>query len=162
MSFIISLIAAVAENRAIGKDNKMLWYIPEDLQYFRLKTSGHPVIMGRKTFESIGQALPGRKNIIVTRDINYQAPDCLIVHSLEEGLEAAQKLPGSEEIFIGGGGQIYAQALPLAHKLYLTIVKGNFEADTFFPDYSAFKKVISQSPPQTSGIHSFTYLELER
>ena len=128
----ISLIAAVAENRAIGKDNQMLWHIPEDLEYFRRTTKGHPVIMGRNTFESIGQALPGRTNIIITRDKSYQAKDCLVVNSLEKALKQANKSSGGDkEIFIGGGGQIYKQTLPMADRLYLTIVKGNFEANTF-------------------------------
>jgi len=159
----ISLIAAVAEYRAIGKDNQMLWHIPEDLEYFRKTTKGYPVIMGRKTFESIGQALPGRTNIIITRDKSYKAKDCLIVNSLEKALKQANKSPGGDkEIFIGGGGQIYKQTLPIADRLYLTIVKGNFEADTFFPNYSEFKKVISKSKPKKSGKYLYSFLVLEK
>ena len=159
----ISLIAAVAENRAIGKNNQMLWYVPEDLEYFRKTTKGYPVIMGRKTFESIEQALAGRTNIIITRDKNYQAKDCLVVNSLEKALKQANKSPGGDkEIFIGGGGQIYQQTLSKADRLYLTIVKGNFEADTFFPDYSEFKKVISKSKPQKSGKYTYIFSVLEK
>jgi len=159
----ISLIAAVAENRAIGKDNQMLWHIPEDLEYFRKITKGHSVMMGRKTFESIGQALSGRTNIIITRDECYQVKDCLVVNSLEKALKQANKSPGGDkEIFIGGGGEIYKQSLPIADRLYLTIVKGNFEADTFFPDYSEFKKVISKTKPQISGKYLYTFLVLEK
>jgi len=159
----ISLIAAVAENRAIGKDNQMLWHIPEDLEYFRKTTKAHPVVMGRRTFESIGQALPGRTNIIITRDKCYKAKDCLVVNSLEKAIKQAKKSPGGDkEIFIGGGGQIYKQTLPMADRLYLTIVKGNFGADIFFPDYSEFKKVISKSKPQISGKYLYTFLILEK
>lgn len=158
----ISLIAAIAENRAIGKNNQMLWYIPEDLKYFKNITKGHPVIMGRKTFESIGQSLPGRTNIIITRDKNYKAKGCIVVNSLKKALKEAKVSPGSKEIFIGGGGQVYNQTLPLADRLYLTIVKGRFEADTFFPDYSEFKKVISKSKFQKSGKHTYIFSVLEK
>jgi len=155
---IISIIAAIGEHRELGKDNKLLWHIPEDFKRFKKITSGHPVIIGRKTFESIGKPLPQRTNIIITHDENFQVEGCLIVHSLEEAIELA-KTKDSKEIFIIGGGQIYKQAISIANKLYLTIVKGNFEADTFFPDYSRFKKIVSRKEARYHQ-YQYTFLEL--
>src|SRR3972149_11700623 len=114
---MISIIVAIGKNRAIGKNNQLLWDIPEDMAHFKKITSGHTVIMGEKTFLSIGHPLPNRKNIVVTLDKNFQAEGCEARFSLEEVLREAKKSP--EEIFIIGGGQIYAQALPHADKLYL-------------------------------------------
>jgi len=119
--------------------------------------------MGRNTFESLGKPLSGRINIIVTRDKNYQADGCIISHSLEEAIDIAKssfaKATKDKEIFIIGGGQIYEQGIKFADKLYLTIVKGNFEADTFFPDYSRFKKVIFRQEGHSHQYH-YTFLEL--
>lgn len=157
---IISLIAVVAENRAIGLNNKLLWDIPEDMEHFRETTRGHPVIMGQKTFESIGRPLPKRVNIVLTQDKNYQPEGCIPVYSIEQAIEEAKK-HDQEEIFFIGGGMVYKQALPLADKLYLTIVKGNFEADTFFPDYAEFKKVVSRRESHDKN-YRYTFLELER
>ncbi len=157
----ISIIVAIGKNREIGKDNKLLWHIPEDLERFKRITLGHPIIMGRRTFESIGRILPNRTNIIVTRDENYQKEGSIVCHSLEEAIEIAKKSPGSEEIFIIGGGQIFEQAIKLADKLYLTLIEQSFEADTYFPDYSVFKKVIKKEKGQASG-YRYTYLELEK
>lgn len=138
---IISIIAAIGENRELGKNNKLLWHIPEDFKRFKEITSNHPVIMGRKTYESIGKPLPNRVNIIVTRDKNFHAENCFAVYSLEAAIDLA-KTKDEKEIFIIGGGQIYNQAINIADKLYLTIVKEKFGADTFFPDYSGFKEVV--------------------
>lgn len=163
----ISIIAAIGENRELGKDNKLLWHIPEDLKRFKELTLNHPVIMGRKTCESIGRALPRRVNIVVTRDKNYQMEGCLMVHSLEEAIELASDKPatayamaGKKEIFIIGGGQIYQQAISIADKLYLTVIKGKYEADTFFPDYSRFKTIISQKTFEDNS-YNCTFLELK-
>lgn len=158
---MISIIAALDQKRGIGKDNKLLWHIPEDLQRFKRLTSGHPVIMGRKTFESIGRVLPNRTNIIVTRNSSFLIPNSIIVNSLEEAITEAKESPGAEEIFIIGGGQIFQQAFPLALKLYLTVVDGSFDADTFFPDYSMFTKVIRKEEGR-SGEYSYTFIDLER
>lgn len=161
MNPTISIIAAISENLIIGNENKLLWHIPEDMQRFKMLTTGHAVIMGRKTYESIGKPLPKRTNIIITRDEDYKTDGCLVVHSLAEAIRLAKELPADakamagKKIFIIGGGQIYAQSINLADKLYLTIVKGNFSGDTYFPDYSRFKKIIfEESHP------GFTFLEL--
>lgn len=157
---LINIIVAIGENRAIGKNNRLLWHIPEDLQRFKKLTSGHPVIMGRKTFESIGRPLPNRTNIVVTHDKNFTAEGIIITHSLKEAIEKAKEYDQSE-IFIIGGGNIYEQAIPLADKLYLTIVHKKVEADTFFPDYSAFTKKISQKQGESNG-YKYTFFTLTK
>lgn len=155
----ISLIAAIAsENRALGKNNRLIYYIPEDLKRFKQITSGHPIIMGRKTFESIGQPLPNRKNIVVTHDKDYFAEGITVVHSVEEALKEAE---GTDEVFIIGGGQIYQEAIKLADKLYLTVIEGNPEADTFFPDFQDFKKVVFEQSHESDGL-KYKFLTLER
>ncbi len=156
----ISVIAAIGSGRELGKDNQLLWHIPEDLKRFKKLTAGHPVIMGRKTFESLGRPLPHRVNIVISRDRNYQAQGIQVVDSLEKAINLAQSKK-NEEVFIIGGGQIYNQAIGLANKLYLTVVEGNFEADTFFPDYSDFKKVVFKQCGEYSN-YKYTFLELER
>lgn len=157
----VCIVAALDEKRGIGKNNDLLFRISEDLKRFRELTNGQPIIMGRKTFESIGRVLPNRTNIIVTRDKNFKAAGTIVVHSLKEALRQAQGKPGNEEIFIIGGGQIFAQALPLVQKLYLTLVEGDYTADTFFPDYSEFKKIVRKQSGE-SGSYKYTFLDLER
>src|SRR5438105_4996918 len=125
MSMLISLIAAVSKNLVLGKNNQLPWRLPPDSQYFREKTTGHVVIMGRKTYESMGKPLPNRTNIVVTRNKNFSAPQTIVVPSLEEAVQKAKDL-GESEAFIVGGGQIYTQSLPLADKLYLTIIDKDF------------------------------------
>ena len=135
------------KNRLIGGKNKLLWNIPGELKRFKEITTGHPIIMGRKTHESIGRVLPNRTNIIISGSFSLARPRLaseIWVGSLEEALKAAASAPGFEEIFIIGGGQIYAQSLPLADRLYLTIVDGDYKGDTYFPDYSEFSKVIDE------------------
>lgn len=156
----VSIIAAIGENLALGKDNKLLWSIPKDLNRFREITLGHPVIMGRNTFESIGRPLPKRVNIVVTKDNSYKAEGCVITHSIEDAIKEAKKFD-QQEVFVIGGGQIYKQALPLVDRLYLTVVKGTFEADTFFPDYSEFKTVIYKEEGEDQG-YKYTFLDLQR
>ncbi len=156
----ISLIAAFSENRVLGKDNRLLWNIPNDQKRFKKITLGHVVIMGRKTYESIGRLLPNRTNIIISREPKSSEDSGIFVTSLEEALEKAREIE-KEEVFIIGGGQIYSEAISLADKLYLTIVKGNFEGDVFFPDYSEFKKIVYQQE-ETSNNYSYSYLDLEK
>src|SRR3989344_1840396 len=158
----ISMIAVIGKNRELGKDNRIPWYIPEDMKRFKNLTKGHVVIMGRNTFESIGRPLPDRINIVITHDTQYNPPGCIVVHSLGEAIQKAENAViarsettkqsqkkdrhaslamTSNEIFIIGGGQVYKQAMPFADKLYLTLIDGIFDADTFFPDYEEFKNV---------------------
>ena len=157
----ISMIAAIASgNRALGKDNKLIYHIREDLQRFKKLTSGHIIIMGRKTFESIGKPLPNRTNIVITHDKTYSVEGIIVVHSLDEALRLVQ-LKGDDEVFIIGGGQIYQEAIKKADKLYLTIVEGSPDADTFFPDYFDFKKVVFEEGHEEDGL-KYKFLDLER
>lgn len=156
----ISVIAAIGKKRELGKNNKLLWNIPEDMQHFKQITWGHPVIMGRKTYLSIGKPLEGRTNIVLTKDRNFQAEGVLVAHSIEEAISIAESRE-NEEIFFIGGGDIYHQALKHADKLYLTLIDGNFEADTFFPDYADFKKVIYKKEGQYNNF-KYTFLELAK
>jgi len=157
----ISIIAAMDSKRGIGKNNGLMWHIPEELPRFKKITMGHPIIMGRKTFESLPRALPGRANIVITQNPDFKAENCKIVNSLDRAIKVAKKEPGSEEIFIIGGGQIFEQSISEADRLYLTLVEGDFGADTFFPDYSQFKTIISEEEKQT-GDYKFKFLTLER
>ena len=125
-----SIIVAVAENGVIGDQNRLLWHISEDLRRFKELTTGHPVIMGRKTFESIGRPLPNRTNVVITRQEGLVLAGCTVVHSLSEALALFAE---EEEVFVIGGAQIYAEALPLADRLYLTRVGCAYEGDTRFP-----------------------------
>jgi dihydrofolate reductase len=140
----INIIAAIGKNRELGKDNTLLWDIPEDMMRFRKLTTGRTVIMGQKTHESIGRPLPNRNNIVLTQDISFEAPGCVVCYSLDEAMRKAQEIE-KEEVFVIGGGSVYVQALPLAQRLYLTLVEGEFEADVFFPEYKGqFQKTIHQ------------------
>lgn len=154
----ISIIAAIGSNRELGKNNKLLWHLPEDLKRFKQLTIGHTVVMGRKTFESIGRPLPRRFNIVITRDKSYKARGCIVVYTFEEALHHAWEVE-KEEIFVIGGGQIYEEAMKYTDRLLLTLVKGSFEADTFFPDYSMFKKIIKKEEKEENG-RKLTLLEL--
>jgi dihydrofolate reductase len=129
---MVSVIVAVAENGVIGDKNTLLWHISEDLRNFKRVTSGHPVIMGRKTFDSLGRPLPNRTNVVITRQ-NLEIDGCKVVHSLEEALSLFSP---EEELFVIGGAQIYAEALPLADRFYLTRVHHAYEGDTSFPKWN--------------------------
>ncbi len=129
---IISAIVAVTKNNVIGRENTMPWHLPADLAYFKQTTLGHPIIIGRKNFESIGKPLPGRKNMIITRDRTFACSNCIVVHSLEEALLMNYK-SGEEEVFIIGGGMIYEQSKDLWNKLYYTEIDTKMEGDVFFP-----------------------------
>ncbi len=163
----ISLIASVGKNRELGRGNELLFKIPEDMKMFKEKTTGHVVIMGRKTFESIGRALPNRVNIVVTRTLNLkpQTSDLKFVSSIEEAIELAKTLespPAGGEIFVIGGAQIYEQALPFADKLYLTVVNKTVgDADAFFPDYSEFKTVLFERQSRDQN-YSYTFVGLAK
>jgi dihydrofolate reductase len=177
----ISLIAAISENKVIGRDNDLPWHIPEDLKRFKEITKGHPVIMGRKTYESIGRLLPNRINIIITRDVegyllrhpelvsgSNWIPDQVrndinkgvVVSSLDEAIKEAKKVD-QEEIFIIGGGQIFEQSITIANKIYLTIVHTNLEGDVYFPEYLEFTKEVFKKE-SSNDEYSYTFLELEK
>lgn len=159
---MINIIVAVAKNGVIGDKNSLLWHIREDMIHFRTLTSGHPVIMGRKTYDSIGRPLPKRKNVVITRDTELQIEGCTMAHSLEEAIALFDP---QEEIFITGGAQIYAQALPLAHRIYLTVVERDYQGDTSFPeiDYNIWHQ--TQKEEFASGeefCYPFSFITLER
>jgi len=157
----VTLIAAMGRNRAIGLDGKMPWHLPGELKHFKASTMGKTIVMGRKTWESIGRALPGRQNIVVTRNPTYLAENCLVVSSLGEALLQAV----SNEIMIIGGGQLYRQALPLAHRMILTRVDCEPKADTWFPDWPEedWQEVSSRSQPaDDQNAFAFKVVELVR
>ena len=163
----ICIVVAIGRNRELGKGNRLLWKIPDDVQRFRDLTRGHPLVMGRKTFESIlsyrGSPLPDRTNIVITRDPEWKYEGAIAANSLEEAIEKARTAPGSEEIHIGGGAQIYEQVLPQVDKLYLTLIDAeDKEADSFFPPYeSQFTKKTFEESHEWEGI-KYTYVNLER
>jgi len=156
----ISIIVAHSRNMAIGKANTIVWRLPDDLRRFKELTTSHPIIMGRKTCQSIGRALPDRTNIVITRDVSLNIPGCVIVHSLAEAIRRAEKLDQAE-IFIIGGAEIYKQALPLADRLYVTAVDIDVDGDAFFPEYQkTFTKKISEESGEFEGLkYSFKILE---
>ncbi len=129
---ILSMIVAHADNRVIGKDNDMPWHLPADLAYFKKTTLGKPIIMGRKTYQSIGRPLPGRKNIVISRDSEYRAEGVEVVGSVEAALALVSD---AEEVMVIGGGAIYKHCLPVAQRLYITHIDGNIDGDTYFPEY---------------------------
>ncbi|HZH64676.1 MAG TPA: dihydrofolate reductase [Flavisolibacter sp.] len=130
---ILSLLVAASENNVIGKDNKLPWHLPNDLKYFKNLTWGMPILMGRKTFESIGRPLPGRKSIVITRNNDRQYAGVDIVHSIEEAVQKAEAY-GVKEIFVIGGAEIFGTALPQAHRVYLTRIHQEFDGDVYFPE----------------------------
>lgn len=155
----ISSIVAIDKGRGLGKDGQLLFHIKEDMRRFKAQTTGQAVIMGRKTYESIGKALPNRTNIVVTRQSDFVAPGAIIAHSLKDAIDEASKV--HDKIFIIGGGEIYKEAMPLIDKLMLTIVDTEREADTFFPDYSEFSKVIKKEEGADENF-TYTFFELEK
>lgn len=156
----ISIICAIAENRAIGKNNDLLWHIPEDFKHFKEKTMGHVIVMGQKTYESIGKPLPNRTTIVLSNDSNVNIEGVIMARTFDEVFEKAREIE-KEEIFICGGGCVYAQTIGMADKLYLTVVEGNFDADVFFPEYDEFKKVVSERKSSDEKF-KYIFLELER
>lgn len=159
---MISAIAVIGKNRELGSENKLLWHIPGELPRFKHITMGHPIIMGRKTFQSIGRVLPGRTNIIITRDRDFKVEGGVVVDSFERALDEAKKNEGADEIFVIGGGEIFKQSLPMTNRLYLTLVEKDYSgADTFFPDYSDFKKVVSEEK-KTENDFNYSFVTLER
>ncbi len=162
-------VVAIGKNRELGNADKLLWHIPDDLRRFKSLTRGHPIIMGRKTFESIvqiiGKPLPERTNIVVTRDSNFKGPTSagvMVANSLEEALEIAKDQPGSGEIHIGGGAQIYQLALPYLDTLCLTLIDDEARADTFFPEYEQqFPKKTVKGEGEWEGL-KYAWVDFER
>ncbi|PVX50906.1 uncharacterized protein (TIGR00369 family) [Balneicella halophila] len=158
----LAIIVAIAENNAIGKDNDLLWHLPGDLKRFKQITTGHSIIMGRKTFESIGKPLPNRRSIVITNNKDYKAEGVTVVHSISEALEVTKN---EDEVFIIGGGKIYDLTLPLVHRMYLTIVHETFNADTFFPkihmsDWNILEQ--EELPQNEKNPYKATFYKLER
>ncbi len=166
----ISLIAAIDRGRVIGMDNAMPWHMPADLKHFKRITLGKPVVMGRKTFDSIGRPLPGRTNIIVTRDPHYYAEGCVVVCSIEQALQAAGvagALPPatSEEVMVIGGANLFEQLLPRATRIYLTEIKADFAGDSYFPVLPPghwLERERQDHPADTSNPHPYSFVVLER
>jgi dihydrofolate reductase len=158
----LALIVAMAENRVIGRNNQLPWRIPADLRHFKALTLGKPVIMGRKTYESIGRPLPGRNNIVISADSGYQAEGCQVVHSVEQALEAAGSC---EEAMIIGGANLYRQTLENADRLYLTLVKAEPEGDTWFPEIELqqWREIERQAhTADESNEYDYDFVVLER
>jgi dihydrofolate reductase len=159
----ISIIVAVDRQRGIGKDGDLPWRLPADLKHFKRTTMGHPIVMGRKTHESIGKALPSRTNIVATRQHDYTAEGCVIVDSFENAIAAAQA--DDDEVMIVGGASIYEAALPHTDRIYLTVVDGDFDTDTFFPalEPNTWTVVDEEShEADEKNAHPYTFYTLER
>jgi dihydrofolate reductase len=156
---IVSLVAAAGNNNVIGGNNKLLWKMPDDMKFFMNLTTGHTVIMGRKTYESFGRPLKNRRNIIVTRNENFTAEGCEVVHSLNEALALTTK---DKEVFIIGGAEIYNQAMPVANKIYFTRIYGDFEGDSYFPyinDKEWVLTSVNEYPADAKNPYPFAFLE---
>ena len=152
----IAIAVATGENREIGKNNQLLWHMPADLKFFKQTTSCHTVILGRKTFDSVGRPLPNRRNIVITRDASLQIEGAEVVNSLDEALSITQN--EEKPVFIIGGAEIYRQALPKTDLLYLTTIHHQFDADTFFPEFDRNEwEVLSSEPHQADKKNKYDY-----
>ena len=157
----VSIIVAIAENNAIGKNNQLLWHLPADLKHFKNTTTGHTVIMGRKTYDSVGRPLPNRRNIIITRQ-DIKIPGCQVVKSIEDALALSAD---QDEVFIVGGAEIYKQSIYLTHRIYLTIVHHSFDADTFFPEinYNEWTETArTDHQPDEKNNFPYSFVTLDR
>lgn len=158
----LTLIAAMAQNRVIGKDNDLIWHFPDDLKHFKSLTSGHHVIMGRKTYESMMRPLPKRVNIVISRQEDYQAEGCLMAHSLEEAIKLVKD---DDQPFIIGGAQIYKQALAIANTIELTLIHSEYEGDTFFPEFDTSKWKLARGEKKEADdkhAHPFEFLTYKK
>jgi dihydrofolate reductase len=157
-----SLVVAMARNRVIGRDNALPWHLPADLAHFKRVTMGHPIVMGRRTFESIGKALPGRMNIVLSRDPSYVAPGCSVVRSLDEAWKAAGD---AGEVSIIGGSSLFAEALPIADVIHLTEVEADVPGDTYFPPFDRGEwqeTEVARHPADERHAYPMRILRLER
>jgi dihydrofolate reductase len=158
----ISLVVAMARNRVIGRDNALPWRLPADLAYFKRVTMGHPIVMGRRTYESIGKALPGRKNIVVSRNPDFRAPGCTVVTSLDAAWQAAGD---ADEVCVIGGTTLFEETLPVADRIHLTQVEAEVEGDTYFPEFDRgeWKETeVERHAADARHAYPFRILELER
>lgn len=161
---LLSAIVAMAENRVIGANNQLPWYLPADLAHFKSITTGHPIVMGRKTYESIGKPLPNRTNIILTRDPDYQVNDCIVVSSIDDAIATAAA-DEQQEIFIIGGAEVYKQLLPRIQRLYITFVYHPFEGDVYFPELNMqeWREISNEPhPADEKNIYPYRFLVLEK
>ena len=159
----VALVVAASENNAIGKDNHLLWCLPNDMRFFKNVTWGMPVIMGRKTYESLGKPLAGRTNIVITRQKDWEAPGAIVVSNLDEAIKAAGTTD-AKEAFVIGGGEIYKQAMPIAQRVYITRVRTILEGDTYFPvieekDWKLLSKLDFEADPKNEYAYSFQVWE---
>ncbi|GGC49071.1 dihydrofolate reductase [Parapedobacter defluvii] len=158
----VSAIVAAADNNVIGKDNQLLWHLPNDLRFFKRTTSGHTILMGRKTYESVGKPLPNRRNLVITRQKDYVLEGAEVVHSLEE---AMARCTGEGEVFVVGGAEIYRQALPLTNRVYLTRVHAEPPGDSYFPDLDEQDWVLvsaEEHDPDEKHAYGYTFQVYER
>lgn len=154
---MLSLIVAAAENNAIGKDNQLLWHLPADMKFFKNTTWALPVIMGRKTYESLGKPLTGRHNIVITTRDHWHTHGVTVVRNVKEAISAAEEMK-TNEVMVIGGGQIYREALPMADRVYLTRVHASFDADTFFPELSKAEwRLVSEKRFYADEKHAYDY-----
>ncbi len=152
----VSIIAAVAENGVIGKDNDLVWHLPDDFKFFVSKTKGHPVIMGRKTFESLGKPLKNRPNLMVSSNPDYSPDGVSVFQSLKDALEEAAELD-KEEVFIIGGANVYKQAFEFSTHMYITKVHSSYEGDTYFPDFGEEWELIEEDPRKADEKHAVDF-----
>lgn len=160
---MIAIVVAVAENNVIGKDNQLIWHLPADLKHFKHITMGHPMLMGRKTYESIGKPLPGRTTIIITRQPDFEAEGCMVVNSVKEAISKAKQL--DEQAYIIGGAEIYRQVLDVTDTIYLTRIHHSFDGDTFFPEIKEEEwQTISEAhhEPNEKNKYSYSFIKFER
>jgi dihydrofolate reductase len=157
---ILSAITAVSLNNVIGRDNALPWHLPADMRFFKATTLGHAVIMGRKTYESFKKALPGRTNIVITRQEDYTLPDAFVVHSLQQAIKKAEEAekPEKEEIFILGGAEVYRQSMPLLDRIYLTRVFAEVEGDAYFPSLDPDEwKMVGEEAHESDEKNRYAY-----
>jgi dihydrofolate reductase len=160
---MISFIVAMDTKSAIGKNNELPWHLPADLSFFKKVTMGNPIVMGRKTFESIGKALPGRENVVVTRDRHYKAEDCTIIHSVDKISEIERN--SNEEVFVIGGAEIFKETFPFADRLYITMIEEEFDGDTFFPPFNPDEwelKSRKKGPKDDKNPYDYYFLTYDR
>lgn len=160
---MIAIVVAAAENNVIGKDNGLIWHLPADLRHFKQITMGHPILMGRKTYESIGKPLPGRTSVIITTQKDYEAEGCIVTHSVQEAVAQARQL--DEDLYIIGGAHIYEQTLPVTDRIYMTRVHASFNGDVYFPelDEKDWETVEEEHhEPDEKNKYSYSFLTLQR